>query len=80
MVAKVRNALMLYRSVLKVENIEICLHNTVLYNSLYQADDQLMVNQHTYSLPAAHSPVFRLRASQAGDMPAAYIDSFEKYG
>jgi hypothetical protein len=54
------------------------LHDTVLYNSLYRADNQLFVNQHTYGLPAAHSPVFCFRASDAGDMPMAYLESYEK--
>jgi hypothetical protein len=76
--AKVRNALTLYRAALKVENVEIRLHDTVLYNSLYRADDQLYVNQHAYGLPAAHSPVFCFRPSENGDMLAAYLDSFER--
>ena len=60
MAAKIRNALTLYRPLCAVENIEIRLHRTVLYNSIYRADDQLMVNQHTYGIPAAQAPVFCL--------------------
>ena len=41
-----------------MQNIEIWLHRTVLYNSIYRADDQLLVNQHTYGIPAAQAPVF----------------------
>jgi hypothetical protein len=77
MAAKVRNALTLYRPLLKVANVQIRLHNTALYNSLYRTDDQLFVNQHTYGLPAAHAPVFRLRRSESGDMIEPYIHSFE---
>jgi hypothetical protein len=36
MAAKIRNALTLYRSLCEVENIEIRLHRTVLYNSMYR--------------------------------------------
>ena len=72
MPAKIRNALTLYRVALKVENVEIRLHDTVLYNSLYRADDQLFVNQHAYGLPAAHAPVFCLHPSEGGDMIATY--------
>ena len=61
MAAKIRNALTLYRPLCAVENIEIRLHRTVLYNSIYRADDQLLVNQHTYGIPAAQAPVFCLR-------------------
>ena len=77
MPAKVRNALTLYHAALKVKNVEIRLHDTVLYNSLYRADDQLFVNQHAYGLPAAHAPVFCFRECGNGDMLPAYRNSFE---
>jgi transcriptional regulator with XRE-family HTH domain len=77
MPAKIRNALTLYRATLNEENIEIRLHDTVLYNSLYRTDDQLMVNQHTYGLPAAQSPVFTYRATENADMLTPYLTSFE---
>jgi hypothetical protein len=78
MAAKVRNALTLYRPLMEIEQIEIRLHEAVLYNSIYRADDQLFVNQHTYGIPAAHSPVFCYRESGSGDIAAAYVDSFER--
>jgi transcriptional regulator with XRE-family HTH domain len=76
--AKIRNALMLYRPLCAVENIEIRLHRTVLYNSVYRADDQLLVNQHTYGIPAAQAPVFCLHDAEGGEMAALYLDSFER--
>jgi hypothetical protein len=78
MPAKIRNALTLYRPLLTSENVEIRLHQTVLYNSIYRADDQLFVNQHVYGIPAAHAPVVCFRNSENGDMVAAYLDSFER--
>jgi transcriptional regulator with XRE-family HTH domain len=78
MAAKVRNALTLYRAAMKVGNVEIRLHDTVLYNSLYRADDQLFVNQHAYGLPAAHSPVFAYRATENADMLTPFLTSFER--
>jgi len=41
MAAKIRNALVLYRPLDAVENIEIRLQRTVLYNSIYRADERL---------------------------------------
>jgi hypothetical protein len=78
MPAKIRNALTLYRSVLPAENVEIRLHQSVLYNSIYRAGGQLFVNQHAYGIPAAHAPVFCFRKSEDGDMVTAYLASFEK--
>jgi hypothetical protein len=53
MAAKIRNALTLFRPLGTVENVEIRLHRTALYNSIYRADEQMLVNQHTYGIPAA---------------------------
>jgi transcriptional regulator with XRE-family HTH domain len=78
MTAKIRTALALYLPLRAVENIEIRLHQTVLYNSIYRADDQLLVNQHTYGISAANAPVFRLDRTQSGEMTAVYLDSFER--
>ena len=78
MPAKIRNALTLYRPLGTVQNIEIRLHRTVLYNAIYRADDQLLVNQHAYGIPAAQAPVFCLSDSGGGEMAALYLDSFER--
>ena len=78
MPAKIRNALALFRPLGAVENIEIRLHRTVLYNSIYRADGQLLVNQHTYGIPAAQAPVFCLRDARSGEMTALYLGSFER--
>jgi len=78
MPAKIRNALTLYRPLRTVENIEIRLHQTVLYNSIYRVDDRLLVNQHAYGIPAAHAPVFCLSDTDGGEMAALYLGSFER--
>jgi transcriptional regulator with XRE-family HTH domain len=74
--AKIRHAVTLYRPLSAVQNIEIRLHRTVLYNSIYRADDRLLVNQHTYGIPAARAPVFAL-SSTGGEMAFLYLNSFE---
>jgi transcriptional regulator with XRE-family HTH domain len=79
MAAKVRNALMLYQAALcAVENVEIRLHRTVLYNSIYRGDGRLLVNQHSYGVPAAQGPVFCLSGADGGEMARLYLDSFER--
>jgi hypothetical protein len=78
MAAKVRNALTLYRPLMASTNVEIRLHQTALYNSIYRADGQLFVNQHTYGIPASHAPVFCFRESESSDMVFAYCESFER--
>jgi transcriptional regulator with XRE-family HTH domain len=78
MAAKVRNALALYRPLMRIDHIEVRLHEAVLYNSIYCADEQLFVNQHTYGIPAARSPVFCYRKSESSKIAAAHVDSFER--
>jgi hypothetical protein len=78
MAAKIRNALTLFRPLGAVENVEIRLHRTVLYNSVYRADDKLLVNQHAYGISAARSPVFCLSSIASGEMTALYVESFER--
>jgi hypothetical protein len=78
MAAKIRNALTLYRPLLGVGNAEIRLHTTTLYNSLYRADNDLLVNQHAYGIPDDKAPVFHLRKTDADDMFSGYTVSFER--
>jgi transcriptional regulator with XRE-family HTH domain len=76
--AKIREALTLFRPTAEPENVEIRLHRAVLYNSIYRADDRLIVNQHAYGIPAAHASAFLLRDAGGGEMSALYRDSFER--
>lgn len=78
MPAKVRNALTLLGPLADVDNVEIRLHDAALYNSIYRADDDLMVNQHVYGTPAAHAPVFSLHAAEEKNMTTTYVDSFDR--
>ncbi|MER7506221.1 DUF5919 domain-containing protein [Nonomuraea pusilla] len=78
MVAKIRKVLVLYRPLRGRANVEIRLHATVLHNSIYRADDQLLVNTHVYGTPAVNAPVFHLRKVLGGDMVATYTESFER--
>jgi hypothetical protein len=78
MAAKIRNALVLYRPLRDVEGVEIRLHNTVLYNSIYRADDDLLINPHAYGIAASHAPVLHVRRAGDGDMASTYLESFER--
>ena len=76
--ARVRNALKLYRPLNEVENVEIRVHRAVLYNSIYRADDQLLVNQYVYGIPAAHAPVFYLRDTGDAEMAGLYLEILDR--
>ena len=78
MAAKIWNALTLYRPLRDLDGVEIRLHGTVLYTSIYRADDELLVNLHAYGMSAAQAPVFRMHAASADDVAGLYLDSFER--
>jgi transcriptional regulator with XRE-family HTH domain len=78
MSSKIKHALVMLKPLAGVEGIEIRLHDTILYNSIYIADDQLLVNTHLYSKPASVAPVLHLRRVAGGSMVLNYLESFER--
>lgn len=78
MAAKIKNALVMYKPLRGLDGIEFRLHDKILYNSIYRADDQLLVNTHIYGFTASHAPVLHLRKVAGGSMVSNYLDSFER--
>ena len=76
--ARVRDAIARYRPLRKMGPVEIRLHRDVLYNSIYRADDELLVGQHAYGIPAARVPVLHLHRAGGGSIVTAYLESFER--
>jgi hypothetical protein len=68
----------MYRPLRAVEGVEFRFHRTVLYNSIYRADDQVLVNTHLFRVTAPHAPVWHLHKLPAGELAGLYIDSFER--
>ena len=75
--AEIREALALFGGLRQI-GAEIRLHRAVLYNSIYRADNQLLVTQHVYGIPSEREPVLYLRSAATGDMATTYIDAFER--
>jgi transcriptional regulator with XRE-family HTH domain len=78
MASRIRNALHLYAPLLTEPRVWLRLHNTTLYNSIYRADDDLLVNTHAHGCPASHAPVLHLRRSHDDGMAATYLHSFDQ--
>ncbi|MEV6806437.1 XRE family transcriptional regulator [Streptomyces sp. NPDC051132] len=74
--SRCRLALMHYRPLAEVPGIEVRTHATTLYNSIYRADDQALVNAHVWGVNAYGAPVWHLRRSGSGGMFDTYADSF----
>jgi hypothetical protein len=54
------------------------MHRTTLYTSIFQFDDQMLVNPHVYGLLAAYAPTLHLRRVGSGGMFETYLRSFER--
>ncbi|MFB7181196.1 XRE family transcriptional regulator [Streptomyces sp. NPDC056257] len=74
--SRCRLALLHYRPLASVPGIELRTHGTTLYNSLYRADDQVLVNAHVWGVNAYGAPVWHLRRHDSGGMFDTYADSF----
>jgi DNA-binding transcriptional regulator YdaS (Cro superfamily) len=77
MMARAYNSLALFRALADEPNTELRLHDTILYNSIYFADDDLLINTHVYGCPASHGPVFHVHRSRPDGMAETYVKSFE---
>lgn len=74
--AKIDHALAHFRPLKEVAGVDVRTHGTVLYNSIYRFDDEMIVNPHVYGKIAAHAPAMHLRRLSAGDLFTTYADSF----
>lgn len=76
---KIRNALVNYRPLFETHpEIGFRLHATTLYNSIYRADDEMLVNPHVYGIGAYMAPVFHLRRMPGGGLFDTYANSIEQ--
>jgi len=76
--ARIRLSLSELREVDGVSGMEIRQHGTVLYNSIYRFDEDLLVNMHVYGTPAAQNPVMHLRRVPGGRLFDHYLRSFDR--
>jgi hypothetical protein len=75
--AKIDHALAHFQPIGDLRGIEVRTHETVLYNSIYRFDDEMLVNPHVYGKIASHSPAIHLRRLSAGNFFTTYLDSFD---
>jgi len=76
--AKVRNVLVYLGPLAQVDGIDVRLHATTLYATVYRFDDDMLVNTHTYGAPAYMSPVLHLRCRPSSSLFGTYERSFER--
>jgi hypothetical protein len=74
--AKIDQALAFFSPLVGKRGIEIRTHGSVLYNSIYRFDDEMIVNPHVYGRPAPHVPALHLKRLSAGSIFTTYTGSF----
>ncbi|MGP3688566.1 helix-turn-helix domain-containing protein [Streptomyces sp. IBSNAI002] len=57
--------------------VEVRLHETILYNSIYRFDDDVLVNPHVLGAPAGQNPVLHFRYIPGGRSFRHYMRSFD---
>ncbi|MEV0089133.1 helix-turn-helix transcriptional regulator [Saccharopolyspora sp. NPDC050642] len=61
-----------------LSTVEVRTHGTILYNSLYRFDDQLLVNGHAFGALAGQNPVLHLRQLPSGLIWDNYMRSYDR--
>ena len=74
---KIRNTIVNLGSLIRMPGIEFRLHGTVLYNSIYRADDHMLVNANVYGIGAYLAPILQLRRLPGADLFTTNLNSFE---
>jgi lambda repressor-like predicted transcriptional regulator len=65
-------------AVADMDGVEICIHGTPLYASIFRVDDTIVANHHIYGSPASDNPAMLLRREQDAELWDKYEASFEK--
>lgn len=76
-VSRVRVALRHYQPIADCPGVEVRVHGTTLYNSLFRFDETLMVNTHVWSRNAFGAPVLHIQRLHRGGLFDSYATSFD---
>jgi hypothetical protein len=76
--SKIHNVLAFYKDLRGVDNAIVNYHDTILYNSIYRFDDQMLVNMHLFGAPAAYAPLLHVRRLAGGELFDNYWASFNQ--
>ena len=73
-----REALSRYTDLRQLHSVQIRMHRTPLNNAIYRADDELLVSQRAFGIPARRAPVLRLRRADDREIVTTYLESIER--
>jgi hypothetical protein len=76
--ARIRMSMSYIQPAFGAPGVDVRLHDTTLYNSIFRFDEDLLVNMHAYGAVAAQSPVMHVRRIDGGRLFPHYMRSFER--
>ncbi|QMU75515.1 transposase family protein [Streptacidiphilus sp. PB12-B1b] len=76
--ARARLSLKYLRPATRTPGVEVRLHDTILYNSVYRFDDDVLVNPHVFGAPAGQNPMMHFRYVPGGRTFRHYLRSFDR--
>lgn len=62
----------------RTPGVELRQHSTILYNSIYRFDDDLLVNPHVFGAPAGQNPMMHFRYVPGARTFRHYLRSFDR--
>lgn len=78
MAHRIRLSLRYFDEAHGVPGLELRVHGTTLYSTLFRADDTVLVNAHVHGAPAAQSPVLHLQRVPGGRVFDHYLASLDR--
>ncbi len=75
---RIREAMAYYAPMVDHPGIEFRSHATILYNSVYRFDNEMLVNQHALGCHGFAAPLLHLRKTDDGPLWSTYEQSVEK--
>lgn len=78
MSARIRTTLDHFKALFGVDGIEIRLHATPLYNSVFRGDDHMLVTPHLYRWKGYKAPLVHLRRQEQDGLFDNFMDHFER--
>lgn len=76
-ISRARVALAHYRPLIGCPGVDVRLHGTTLYNSIFRFDESMLINTHIYGRNAFDAPVLEIHRTVRGGLFDAYAESFE---
>jgi hypothetical protein len=58
-------------------DVEVRVYDKELTNFIYRSDDECLVTQNIYGIPASRTPVSYLRRTKGDDLFGSYLNGFE---